>query len=119
MEPGSYRRFVKSWQEDFEQGCREAEQAISAFDADRGLHPLDYDSLRVKRYQGQDTIGNQWCLFVVYAIYIGTEETVQKRIAIAQAIRERFHSENKSVDRALLYETPSWLEECLNVALSS
>lgn len=56
--PGSYKRFVKSWEEDFEQGCLEAEQAIAAFEADRRVYPADYDALRVKRYQGQDGNGN-------------------------------------------------------------
>lgn len=31
VRPDSYKRFVKSWEEDFEQDCLETEQAISAF----------------------------------------------------------------------------------------
>lgn len=109
VRPGAYQRFVKSWEEDFEQGCLEAEQAIAAFEVDRSLHPLDYDSLTVRRYQGQDAHGNQWCLYVIYVAYIGTEATMQARRAIAETIRNRFHSAGKSVDRVLLSETPAWL----------
>ncbi|MBN8564073.1 MAG: hypothetical protein J0L70_26405 [Leptolyngbya sp. UWPOB_LEPTO1] len=111
--PGSYKRFVKSWEEDFEQGCLEAEQAIFAFEADRRLYPADYASLQVKRYQGQDGNGNRWCLFMVYATYIGSEETTQDRITVARAIRTQFHSAKKCVDRVLWYGMPSWLENYL------
>lgn len=114
VSPGAYNRFVKSWEEDFEQGCLEAEQAIAAFEVDRVLNPLEYHSLQVKRYQGQDTNGNRWCLFVVYVTYIGTEETAQVRRAIAEAIRKQFHSEKKSIDRAFLTERPAWLTDFLN-----
>jgi hypothetical protein len=113
VRPGSYKRFVKSWEEDFEQGCWEAEQAISVFEADQRIHPFDYDSLKVKRYQGQDGNGNCWCLFMVYATYIGTQETIQARIEVARAIRKQFHSAKKCVDRVLWYGMPPWLEDAL------
>lgn len=113
VRPGSYKRFVKSWEEDFEQGCLEAEQAISAFEADQRLHPSDYDALQVKRYQGQDLSGNRWCLFVVYVTYVGSEETTQDRIIVARAIRTQFHSAKNCVDRVLWYGMPPWLEDAL------
>ncbi|MBW4527705.1 MAG: hypothetical protein KME18_21385 [Phormidium tanganyikae FI6-MK23] len=113
VRPGAYQRFVKSWKEDFEQGCLEAEQAIAAFEVDQALHPADYDSLTVKRYWGQDSSGNRWCFYVVYVTFIGTEATTQARRAIAETIRNRFHSAGKSVDRVLLSETPVWLIDCL------
>ena len=105
VKPGVYRRFVKSWLEDFDRGCQEAEAAISAFMSDRNQHLDCYYSLNIKRLQGQNS-GDCWCLFVVYVVYLGTEKEIQARVEVADTVRLKYGSQGKYKWEALLTEVP-------------
>jgi len=93
IRPGIFKRLVKSWDGNFEENCAQVEKAIAAFECDKMRHPDRYDSLEVKRIPGNDGAGSQWLLFVVYAVYRGTNREVAPRVRFADSIRDRYHSD--------------------------